>query len=139
MKKLLSIFLVIFLVFSMAGCANDKSPRNPISIIDLTALTPVMVYSTVYDMINQPDKYVGEQIVMRGTCSTFVDEEKQTITLACIIQDATACCQQGIEFQLNDDYEEFPEDGKDITVVGEFAVYEEGEYFFPYIANATYF
>jgi hypothetical protein len=42
--------------------------------------------------------------------------------------DATACCSQGIEFELTDDYvypDDYPEDGGDICVVGTFDTYEE--------------
>lgn len=138
MKKTVSILLIIVSLFVITGCSKS-TPKNSANLIDLTALTPTMVYSTVYDMITQPDKYVGEQVMMRGTCAIYVDEQNQSFSLACIIQDATACCQQGIEFQPNDDYDSLPEDGKDITVVGEFAVYEKGDYVFPYISNATYF
>ncbi|MBO5560377.1 MAG: hypothetical protein J6A07_01850, partial [Firmicutes bacterium] len=44
---------------------------------------------------------------------------------ACIIQDATACCAQGIEFRLPEG-EAYPEMGTEITVTGTFGSYTQG-------------
>ena len=40
---------------------------------------------------------------------------------ACVIQDATACCAQGIEFELNETYdrpEDYPSEGEEVIVEG---------------------
>ena len=60
-----------------------------------------------------------------------VDRSSGNNYFACIIADATACCSQGIEFVLKDDYtypDDYPEEGGDICVVGVFDTYQEGEY-----------
>lgn len=41
---------------------------------------------------------------MRGMFSSYHDEETGKSYYACIIQDATACCAQGIEFELEGEY-----------------------------------
>ena len=63
-------------------------------------------------------------------------KQRATTTLpasfrACIIQDATACCAQGIEFVLTEDYvypDDYPEVDEEICVVGVFDTYQEGDY-----------
>ena len=50
---------------------------------------------------------------------------------ACLIQDATACCAQGIEFELNETYdhpEDYPSEGEEVIVEGVFDTYMEKGY-----------
>ena len=56
-----------------------------------------------------------------------------------MIQDATACCSQGMEFVLNNDYkfpEDYPAEGEDITVTGVFETYKEGEYLYCHLRDS---
>ncbi|MBO4899518.1 MAG: hypothetical protein J5509_04445 [Lachnospiraceae bacterium] len=107
--------------------------------IDLTMLSSTMVYSEVYDMMLNPEAYIGKTIRMSGTFSSFYDETLDKHYFACIIQDATACCAQGIEFELTDDYsypDDYPEDYDLITVTGVFDTYMEGESMYVTLRNA---
>ena len=94
--------------------------------IDLTVLSSTMVYSMVYCMLTTPDEYTGMVVKMRGLSSSFHDEDNDIWYYACVVQDATACCQQGIEYELTDDYacpDDYPVDGQDICVIGTFDTY----------------
>ncbi len=108
--------------------------------VDLTILSSTMVYSEVFNIMTKPDDYVGKVFKMRGLYSAFYDEAKDKRYFACIIQDATACCAQGIEFELTEDYsfpEDYPEDGDMITVTGVFDTYEEDGGIYGTLRNAT--
>jgi hypothetical protein len=107
--------------------------------IDLTKLSATMVYSEIYDMMVYPDKYIGKTVKMNGMLSTLHDEVNDIYYFACIITDATACCAQGIEFVATDEFkypEDYPEEGGDITVVGVFDTYWEGNYIYCTLRNA---
>ncbi|MCR4926371.1 MAG: hypothetical protein K5927_00175 [Lachnospiraceae bacterium] len=109
---------------------NEKADKEDIDV-DLTKLSSTMVYAEVYNMMTEPEKYVGKMVKMNGIYATANDEATGKIYHACIISDATACCSQGIEFELTDDYKypnDFPELGTDICVVGTFDTYNEGDY-----------
>ena len=95
--------------------------------VDLTSLSSTVVYSEVYNMMSTPENYVGKTIKMKGIFSAAHDDLTGNDYYACIIQDATACCAQGIEFVLTDGYE-YPEVGDTICVVGVFDVYNEGQF-----------
>ena len=94
--------------------------------IDLTAISSTMVYSEVYNMMMTPEDYIGKPVKMSGAYATYHDDATGNDYYACIIQDATACCTQGMEFVLADG--NYPtEVGTEVTVSGVFDIYTEGE------------
>ncbi len=98
--------------------------------IDLTAMSATFVYSEVYNMIMAPDDYIGQTIKMDGICNMYEDPETGQKYYACIVQDATQCCSQGLEFVLDSEQyteEDYPQVGDEITIVGTFSTYMEGE------------
>lgn len=115
--------------------ADDKVPVD----VDLTEMSPTMVYSEVYNMMMTPEDYVGKSVRMNGMYVSFYEEEKDFRYFACIVKDATACCSQGIEFVLTEDYrypEDYPEDGDDIVVTGVFDTYMEGSHMYCTLKDA---
>ncbi len=123
-----------------AGAGDDA----PLSLtdgvdVDLTTMNANMVYSEVYNMLCEPERYMGKIIRMEGLFSVFVDPTTNKSYYSCIIQDATACCASGLEFDppaglsYPDDY---PAVGDDITVTGTFDTYFEGENEYCTLRNA---
>ena len=120
---------------SQINGSNMKRPsKNTQSLqasdidLDLTRLSSTMVYSEVYNMMNSPEQYVGKMIRMNGKLAVYKYPERNYYT--CIIADATACCQQGVEFLWagNHKYpDDYPNEGDGIIVTGIFEIYYEGE------------
>lgn len=82
---------------------------------------------------------MGKRVKMGGAFAVYHDEETDNYYYACIIKDATACCSQGIEFDLAGDHkypDDYPQEGEDVCVVGEFDTYKEGEYTYCTLRNA---
>lgn len=107
--------------------------------IDLTVLSSTMVYSQVYNLMVDPYSYIGKTIKMTGMYACTDLTQSTEFYCACIIQDATQCCSQGIEFELDDTYsfpDDYPEYGDDITVIGEFDIYQDGGYTYCTLRNA---
>ncbi len=107
--------------------------------VDLTVLSSTMVYSEVYNMLYEPQKYIGKVVKMKGPFAFFRDEATGVYYFACIIKDATACCAQGIEFVLAGEHrypDDYPKAGEEICVVGVFDTYVEGEYTYCTLRNA---
>ncbi|MCR4793536.1 MAG: hypothetical protein K5871_12390 [Lachnospiraceae bacterium] len=107
--------------------------------IDLTIMSSTVVYSQVYDMMVYPEDYIGMNIKMNGIYACTDTTNFDEFYCACIIQDATACCSQGIEFELTDDYAfpgDYPEYGDTVTVVGTFDIYKDGGYTYCTLRNA---
>lgn len=114
-----------------AAAPADTSSENTADeteIIDLTAMDSSMVYAQVFDMVNSPDDYVGKTVIAKGPFSYYKDEVSGNEYFAVLINDATACCSQGLEFVLDGEHsypEDYPEIGTEITVTGEFNYYNE--------------
>ena len=108
--------------------------------VDLTAISGILVYSEVYNMMASPANYMGKKIKMEGIYAIYFDDTYSTRYDACIVQDATACCATGIEFELSDDLkfpDDYPEEGDLITVEGIFDTYDEGSYTYCTLRNAS--
>ena len=106
------------------------SEPDPNVDVDLTALSSTAVYAEVYNMLTNPDDYIGKTVKMRGSFAMYHDEETDMYYFACIVADATACCSQGIEFVLAGEHtypDDYPALSDEITVVGTFSTYYEGE------------
>ena len=107
--------------------------------IDLTVLSSVMVYSQVYNLLVDPYSYIGQTVKMTGMYACTDMTQSTEFYCACIIEDATQCCSQGIEFELDDTYsfpDDYPEYGDNVTVIGEFDIYQDGGYTYCTLRNA---
>ena len=107
--------------------------------LDLTVMSSTMVYSEVYNITVAPEEYIGKIVRMKGEFATQVDPQSGKRYFACIIKDATACCAQGIEFVPSENYsypEDFPEDGAEVTVTGEFRTYDENRRTYCHLIDA---
>ena len=105
-----------------------KNPYDTIDI-DLTAMPKKLAYSTANRMNMMSEEYLGQIVKMNGICSIFHDEKRDIYFFTCEINDETACCMLGIEFELLDEYkfpEDFPKENEEVTVVGVFDTYKEG-------------
>lgn len=98
--------------------------------IDLTVLSSTMVYSEVYNMMVNPDVYLGKTIKVIGPyyAGQLVYGTEKYYHFV-VISDATACCQNGIEFIWDDNShvypDEYPKDNTIIEITGVFSSYEE--------------
>ena len=153
MKKIIAIILALVLALSFVACSknsdkndnsNSKSTTKATETtteaksvdLDLTQLSSTVVYSEVYNMLITPDDYKGKIIKMKGQFNQYTDDETGKIYNSVIIPDATACCQQGLEFELSDKTNPNFEQGAEITVVGTFDTYSEGELLYCHLKNA---
>lgn len=112
--------------------SKNKSKTNSNKIdVDLNNLNANVVYAQVFQMMTEPDKFIGKRIRMSGQFNVYAAQEGNpsgvTEYYAIIIADAQACCQQGIEFVWpGHTYPDgFPEVKSNASVTGIFEVYTE--------------
>lgn len=157
MKQKLA-FLFLTCLF-LTACSNNASSQNTQVILpppttlpassatvsvqdvdlDLTNFSTTIVYTELFNMAVEPANYVGKTIRVQGTYQIGYDEGSQKYYHYVVVDDATACCVQGIEFvwdgthQYPDDY---PPTGTAMEIVGEFKSYAEGEFTYGYLEIA---
>lgn len=108
--------------------------------VDLTQLSSTMVFAEVYQIVNDPEAYRGKTVKMRGTYVTSTLEGTTRKYHAILISDATACCEQGLEFtfpEKNTQGAPLPKEGDVVTVVGSFSSYKEGGNNFFYVKGTA--
>ena len=125
MRKFLAVFVIISVIFIGCGEENNPKPEKILQAekidIDLTKLSKTMVYSAVFDILENPAEYRGKIIKFRGTYAAFHDPAKNEYHHSCVIMDETACCMQGMEFELAD--KKYPPNNTEITLIGKFDTY----------------
>lgn len=145
MKRLINLILCFTIMYMLPACSSASTQSMQTSAssdgidVDLTTLSSTMVYSEVYNMLISPEEYVGKTVKMDGMFDCYHDEAEDKYYFACIITDATACCAQGMEFILIDDYaypDDYPQVGDEICVIGEFSTYQEGKSVYCTLKNA---
>ena len=95
--------------------------------LDLTKMSATMIYSTIFDMLIMPEDYVEKIIKVKGWFETYMDTKSRELYYAVLVPDATACCQQGLEFVWKGNHaypDDFPKPGQDITVTGIYKMIE---------------
>ena len=109
--------------------------------IDLTKLDSNMIFAQVYDMIYNPDSYMGKKILVKGYFSYYQDTDSMKEYFAAYVPDAAGCCGQGIEFVLAGEHsypQDYPELGTEIYVTGNFNSYQENGATYCQLLNAEF-
>lgn len=98
--------------------------------IDLTVMSATMIYSTVFQFLIDWESYEGKIIRIRGIYTPFFRQETNRLYHNVVIQDATACCKEGLEFVWEDGTHpgnDYPDEGSEIIVQGVFEQYYEDD------------
>lgn len=126
------------------GLSENENMQNETGVdYDLTTMGSDMVYVTVYQFMVNPEDYIGKTVRMKGDYYASWYEPDAQYYHYCIIQDATACCAQGMEFVWGDGShsypDEYPEENAEIVVTGTFGTYydEVDSYLYCRLQNAT--
>lgn len=95
---------------------------------DLTAMDADMVYAMIYQLMTAPEEYIGKKFRMTGNYYSSFYESTGKYYHYIIIEDALACCAQGMEFIWDDGnhaLDEYPTSGKKVEITGIFETYKE--------------
>lgn len=110
--------------------------------VDLTVLTANMVYAEVYNMMMNPDSYLGKTIKVSGPYYPLYYDGTGNYYHYVMIEDALACCQNGMEFIWDEGThtypDEYPKEDEVIEIVGELKSYKEENYIYYYLDIEEY-
>lgn len=135
------IFFILISAFMISGCntkkeANENSAtvdgaittnnsstntKLPEVDLDFSKFNYNMISAEIFNIMIEPEKYVGKTIRFKGQFFSSFEQEKNQRFYSILIYDATACCQTGFEFILsgNPQYpQDFPVEGANIQLSG---------------------
>ena len=124
------LLLTILLLVSVFFFAHSQGSQK--TDVDITKMSPTFVYAQVFNMLIDPDEYEGKIIRIKGDFYVLSHEEDNgevKNSFSCIVQDATACCAQGLTFNLKGSYvypDDYPAPGEEIIVQGRFHQFDAG-------------
>ncbi len=107
--------------------------------LDLSGMSGTVVYAQIYNLMVEPDPWLGKIIRLSGLYSCYDDPLAGIVYHACVVPDATACCANGIEFVRAGEYtwpDDYPEEGSTILVTGRLEIYEESGCLFLHLVDA---
>ena len=113
-RNLLGWLTLCLLVLCTAGHAVD---------VDLTAMSKTMVYAEVFNILGNPEAYLGKTIKMNGIYTVLYYGKINKHYHYVVVEDAAACCQQGFEFVRSGNYvypKDYPKEKAKIEVTGVF-------------------
>ncbi len=113
------------------SASENASPNASGQSYDLTANDADMNYVIVAMIAEDPKSFEGVKIKLQGIATDLETTDTSGIDHYVLINDRQACCQQGLQYILEDKNAKYPKDKEEITVEGELAVYNSEEIPFP--------
>lgn len=89
--------------------------------IDFSKMNYTMMSAQIFDMMIEPESYIGKTVKFTGQFLSTFDEESRIRFYSILKYDATACCQTGLPFiweGTHDFPEDYPEELSDIEICG---------------------
>ena len=114
-----------------ASQSENESPNASSQSYDLTANDADMNYVIVAMIAEDPKSFEGVKIKLQGIATDLETTDTSGIDHYVLINDRQACCQQGLQYILEDKNAKYPKDKEEITVEGVLDVYNSEEIPFP--------
>ena len=142
--------ILVLLLFLFSSCKNQKpqtqaviEPESPAPVAtkidyDLSNYNFTMISSFFFQMLIEPETYENKTFKIKGKFQTFDNEEDPTALpyFSVIMNDATMCCQEGIDFVWQGDHNwpaDYPDQDQEITIIGKYIVTETDGMTYNYI------
>lgn len=110
---------------------ENESPNASGQSYDLTANDADMNYVIVAMIAEDPKSFEGVKIKLSGIATDLETTDTSGIDHYVLINDRQACCQQGLQYILEDKNQKYPKDKEEITVEGVLDVFNSEEIPFP--------
>lgn len=114
-----------------ASNSENESPNASGQSYDLTANDADMNYVIVAMIAEDPKSFEGVKIKLQGIATDLETTDTSGIDHYVLINDRQACCQQGLQYILEDKNAKYPKDKEEVTVEGVLDVYNSEEIPFP--------
>lgn len=111
--------------------SENESPNASGQSYDLTANDADMNYVIVAMIAEDPKSFQGVKIKLQGIATDIETTDTSGIDHYVLINDRQACCQQGLQYILEDKNQSYPKDKEEVTVEGVLDVFNSEDIPFP--------
>ena len=121
MKRMIALGLFLALAAMLAPGFAEPAEVD----LDLSEMPASVAYAQAIAMQREPEAYAGQVVRVAGIFNYSEARQRGVV----IIADRSGCCETFMDFVCADELlypDDYPEAGKDITVVGTFTTYMEG-------------
>lgn len=111
---------------------HSEKSNSPFSAdIDFVDMNYNMVSSSIFNILIDAEKFLGKTVRFRGEYFETNDSGADEALHSCLIYDATACCQTGLQFELPQG-KVYPKEHENIEIFGTLSYKEINgmDYFF---------
>ena len=138
------ILLISSLLFIFAGCSKKQTvaatpaeaPQQTKIDYDLSGMNFTMISSFFFQMLIEPETYENKTFKIKGSFQTFENPDGELPYFSVIMNDATMCCQEGMDFVWEGDHkwpQDYPPEGTEISIIGKYIVTEEDGFSYNYL------
>lgn len=113
------------------SASENASPNASGQSYDLTANDADMNYVIIAMIAEDPKSFEGVKIKLQGIATDLETTDTSGFDHYVLINDRQACCQQGLQYILEDKNAKYPKDKEEITVEGVLDVYNSPDIPFP--------
>ena len=116
------------ITYAAAGDVINYTMDDAAVDIDFTVLSSMMVFAEFYNIMLNPDDFVGKIIKMNGLYYASVFDKDDYYSHYITVGEGDACCAQGFEFKWNGEHkfpDDYPKENTKIELTGAFSKYEK--------------
>jgi hypothetical protein len=122
--KNVSVIFLLFIMGVLSGCSGISNPQTEMNDVDLTVLSSTMISAEIFQIMNDPEKYIGRKIKVNGAYAVYFYALTNRYYHYVMTQPGDVCCMEGFEIILSGG-ENYPEEQAWVEVTGIFASYRE--------------
>lgn len=119
-KKIIGMCLLTML---LSGCGSETETivdtiEPQVIDVDVAAMSDVMAYSTLENIMYNPTEYLGKVVRVQGSFYYEYYQELDMKFFAILLMDETDCCMAFAEVEIQDGVE-YPQVGQECMLIGE--------------------
>lgn len=138
-RKLLKV-IISFICAAVVTCSvvvwKYKESKEVLDYCDLTSLDSDTVFDMVYEMLYDPEEYVGKVFTLAGECNSIYWSATGEQYHYCTVYSENKL--EVISLEVDCGEAEYPEDGEVFIVTGIFEIYMEDDVAYCRLKDAVY-
>lgn len=118
MKKILLACILSILLVGCGQAEESVEKKEQVIDLDVASMSDVLAYSTLENIMYNPDEYIGKTVRIQGSFYYEYYKELDMKFFAILLMDETDCCMAFAEIEMGEGIE-YPQVGQEFLIIGE--------------------